>query len=90
MQSKAFIKGIQKKLEPIAPVILPKMIKKQLEEVGATEDTLTPEAALKFIDRMEIALEMFLGQEGKKIARQVMLKELRKYAPEYFKEHSAI
>lgn len=90
MRSRAFIRGIQQKLDPIAPVILPKIIKKQLEEVGATEDTLNPEQAEKFIAKMEIALEMFLGQEGSKMARQIMLKELRKCAPDYFQEQSVI
>ncbi len=90
MRSRAFIREIQQKLDPIAPVILPKIIKKQLKEVGATEDTLNPQQAEMFIAKMEIALEMFLGQEGSKIARQIMLKELRKCAPDYFEEQSVI
>ncbi len=88
MQSKAFVQSIQQKLGPIAPVILPNIIKKQLLEVGATEENLTPELAKKFIKRMEMALEMFLGPNGTKMARQMMLKELRRCAPEYFHEPS--
>lgn len=84
MDSKAFVRGISKKLEPVAPIILPNIIKKQLQEVGATENSLTPELAEKFINRMELALQMFVGPDGTKMARQMMLKELRKCAPKYF------
>ena len=84
MDSKAFVRGISQKLEPLAPIILPNIIKKQLQEVGATENSLTPEVAEKFIKRMELALQMFVGPDGTKMARQMMLKELRKCAPKYF------
>jgi hypothetical protein len=88
MQSKVFVQSVQQRLKPIAPIVLPNIIKKQLLEVGATEESLTPELAEKFIKRMELALEMFLGPEGSKMARQMMLKELRRCAPEHFKPHS--
>jgi hypothetical protein len=90
MDSKAFIHNLTLKLEPIAPIVLPNIIKKQLQVVGATEDNLTPELALKFIGRMELALGMFLGPNVKKMARQMMLKELRKCAPGYLDKHSMI
>ena len=48
MDSKAFVQIIKSKLEPVAPIILPGIIKKQLQEVGATEDSLTPELAQQF------------------------------------------
>jgi hypothetical protein len=86
MDSIVFIQEIQQKLEPIAPIILPNIIKKQLEVVGATEDNLTPEKAEKLIKRIEKALEMFVGPDGTKMAHKMMLKELRKSAPEYFKD----
>ncbi len=90
MNSRAFVSGIIQKLEPIAPIILPNIIKKQLKELGATEDNLTPELAEKFIKRMEEALVMFIGPDGTKMARQMMLRELRACAPKYFSEQSLI
>jgi hypothetical protein len=90
MDSKLFVLNITQKLEPIAPIVLPNIIKKQLEEVGATEENLTPELAAEFIKRMEQALIMFVGPDGSKMARQMMIKELRKCAPKYFDDHSLI
>jgi hypothetical protein len=84
MDSTVFIQEIQEKLEPIAPIILPSIIKKQLTEVGATEDNLTPEMAKELMTRIERALEMFIGPDGTKLAHKMMIKELRKCAPEYF------
>lgn len=85
MHSKVFVQSVQHRLKPIAPIVLPNIIKKQLLEVGATEESLTPELAEEFIKRMELALKMFLGPNGTKMARQMMLKELRRCAPEHFK-----
>ena len=90
MNSKEFVQGIQQRLDPIAPIVLPGIIIKQLQEVGATEDNLTPQQAEEFIEKMKEALEMFLGPEGTKLVHQIMLKELRKCAPDYFEEHALI
>ena len=90
MYSRAFIQGIKQKLEPIAPIVLPGIIKRQFNEVGATEDTITPELAEQFINRMVYALDSFLGPEGTRMVRQIMMKELRICAPEYFEEHALI
>lgn len=86
MDSKTFVRNIRQKLEPVAPIILPNIIKKQLQVVGASEDSLTPEVAEKFINRMELALQMFVGPDGTKMAKKMMLKELRKCAPTYFEK----
>jgi hypothetical protein len=90
MDSKGFVQSIKQKLEPIAPIILPNIIKKQLQEVGASEESLTPELAEKFIKRMELALEMFVGPESTKMVHKMMLKELRRCAPKYFEKQSLI
>jgi hypothetical protein len=90
MDSIGFVQSIRQKLEPVAPIILPGMIKKQLQEVGATEESLTPELTEEFIKRMEEALEMFLGAEGTKMAHKMMLKEFRKCAPKYFEDQALI
>jgi hypothetical protein len=90
MNSREFIRSVQQKLDPIAPIVLPGIIKKQLLEVGATQDTLTPQQAQEFIKRMEGALRSFLGPEGARMVHRMMTKELRKYAPDYFEEHALI
>lgn len=90
MNSRAFVQGVQVKLDPLAPIVLPGIIKKQLMEVGATEDSLTPELAEEFIKKIELALEGFLGSEGVKMIHQMMMKELRRWAPDYFDEHSLV
>ena len=90
MDSKAFIRGVQQKLDPIAPIVLPDIIKKQLTEVGATEDNLTPELAENFIQKMVDALGMFMGPDDAKKAQHIMIKELRRCAPQYFEDRALI
>ena len=90
MNSKAFVQGVQIKLDPIAPIVLPGIIRKQLTEIGATEDNLTPELAEEFINRIDMALGDFLGPEATKLIHQIMMKELRRCAPEYFDEQSLV
>ena len=90
MNSKAFIHNVQQRLDPIAPVVLPGIIKKQLAEVGANNGNMTPKQAEEFIKKMEEALRDFLGPEGTKLVHMMMMKELRKCAPDYFEEHSLI
>lgn len=83
MDSEGFVKAVEERFIPIAPII-EFAIKKQLSEVGADRRTLTAEQAIKFIDKMVGALDLFLGPTQAKESRQVMLKDLRKFAPEYF------
>jgi len=90
MNSRSFIKNIQQRLDPIAPIVLPGIIKKQLQEIGVTEDNITPELAEELIKRIDEALGSFLGPEGGKLIHQVMIKELRRCAPEYFEKQALI
>jgi hypothetical protein len=90
MDSKAFLKSCQEKLDPIAPIVLPGILRKQLREVGATVDTLTPELAEEFILKVEEALRDFLGPDGARLVHQLMTRELRKAAPDYFEKQSLI
>lgn len=83
MDSEGFVRAVEEKLVPIAPII-EFAIKKQLNEVGADRKTLTAEQAMKFIDNMVNALDLFLGPTLARDSRQLMLKELRRSAPEYF------
>lgn len=80
---------MEEKLIPIAPIV-EFAIKKQLHDVGADRNNMTPEQAIQFIDKMAEALEMFLGDGGSRDSRKLMMSALRKYAPDYFEEHSLI
>jgi hypothetical protein len=90
MDSRAFLKSVQEKLDPIAPIVLPGIMRKQLREVGATVETLTPEVAEEFILKVEEAMRDFLGPDGARLVHQLMTKELRRFAPEYFEEQALI
>ncbi|MEW5936829.1 MAG: hypothetical protein AB1665_03300 [Candidatus Thermoplasmatota archaeon] len=85
MDSEGFVRAVEERLVPIAPII-GYAIKKQLHDIGADRRSLTPELSLLFIDRMVSALDLFLGQKGAKEAKHLMLKELRRFAPEYFEK----
>ena len=89
MDSKGFISDIEEKMVPIAPIV-EFAIKKQMAEVGATEDLMTPEQAILFIKNMSAALELFLGANGARESKKFMTSTLRKYAPDYFEEQSLI
>jgi hypothetical protein len=79
MDSKAFVESIEAKLVILAP-ITEFMIKKQLSDLGVTRDTLTHGKAKMFIDKMTDALQLCLGPDGSKMARRMMLKELRTHS----------
>lgn len=81
MDSEGFVAAVEGHLVPIAPII-GFAIKKQLADIGADRHNLTPELALRFIDRMTDALDLFLGKKGALDARSMMLKEFRRHAPE--------
>ncbi len=81
MDSEGFISSVEQKLILLAP-ITEFMIKKQLSDLGVTRETLTPFKAKKFIDKMTEALQLCLGPEGSKLARKMMLKELRVHSPD--------
>ena len=89
LDSAGFVSEVEEKLVPIAPII-GFAINKQLGDVGADRDNMTPEQAIQFIDNMTEALEMFLGDGGSRKSRKMMISTLRKYAPDYFEEHSLI
>jgi len=79
IDSSAFINAVEEKLVMLAP-ITEFMIKKQLSDLGVTRETLTHTKAKKFIDRMTEALQLCLGPDGSKMARKMMLKELRNHS----------
>ena len=89
MDSKGFISEIEEKMVPIAPIV-EFAIKKQIAEVGATKELMNPKQAILFINNMTEALELFLGVNGAMESKKFMTSTLRKYAPDYFEEHSLI
>lgn len=89
VDSKGFVEEIEGKFIPISP-IMEHAINKQLAEIGATKDDLDPRQAMKFIEKMTEALELFLGQQEARKKRKYMMSLLRQYAPEYFEERSLI
>jgi hypothetical protein len=82
VDSEAFVRAVEERLLPIAPII-EFAIKKQLNEVGADRSTLTPEQAMRFIDKMTGALDLFAGPTKALESKQFMLKALRRAAPGY-------
>lgn len=74
---------------PVSPII-GYAIKKQLADLRTTPQDLTPADAMKFIDSMTDALELFLGKTDSQKKRKFMVSLLRKHAPEYFEERSLI
>ncbi|MCK5024018.1 MAG: hypothetical protein KAR56_00195 [Thermoplasmata archaeon] len=89
MDSKGFVENIEERLVPISPII-EFAINKQLAKTGATKDDLDGKQAMKFIDNMTEALELFLGKIEANKKRKDMMSILRQYAPEYFEERSLI
>jgi hypothetical protein len=83
MDSAAFITAVEEKLAPMSPMVKP-VIERQLAQMGLTREMLSPRQAEAFIKRVTEALAMFLGPSGAQLAREAMMRELRKRAPEYF------
>ncbi len=85
MDSKGFIQTIEDHLVTLAP-ITKYIITKQLNDLNVTKESLTPDKALIFIDKMTNALVLCLGKDGSQIARKMMIKQLRLYAPGYLEK----
>lgn len=77
MRSEYFIHSIEMNLTPLAPVVIPGIIKKQLEQLNTTRYNISPNQAKKFIDRVTEALILFIGPDGSSSARKLMMKKLR-------------
>ncbi|MHA1989086.1 MAG: hypothetical protein ACW98D_20890 [Promethearchaeota archaeon] len=83
MDSKAFISSIEDNLVTLAP-ITKFIISKQLNDLKFERDSMSPDQAIEFIEKMTNALIMCLGNDGSQLARKMMMKQLRTYAPGYF------
>ncbi len=85
MDSEGFISSVESNLVSLAP-ITKFIIKKQLNDLKLQRNNITPEQAIIFIDKMTTALIMCLGNEGSQLARKMMLKQLRMFAPDFFQK----
>jgi len=82
MDGNGFINSVENSLVNLAP-ITKFIINKQMKDLDVTKDTITPDKAMIFINKMTTALVMCLGKDGSQLARKMMIKQLRQYAPEY-------
>jgi hypothetical protein len=87
MDSEGFISSVESNLVSLAP-ITKFIIKKQLNDMSIQRQSMTPDQAMAFIDKMTTALVLCLGNDGSQLARKMMMKQLRTFAPEYFKNNS--
>ncbi|MEK6851622.1 MAG: hypothetical protein AABY30_03685 [Candidatus Thermoplasmatota archaeon] len=78
----AFLQRVEEHLSPIAP-IMSFVVKKQMSDLNATPDSLTPEIARRFIDRMVSVLRTFAPVSRVEEIRDVLLREFRKAAPQF-------
>ena len=88
MDSEGFINSIEEHLVTLAP-ITKFIIIKQLNDLDVTKESLTPDKAIVFINKMTNALTLCLGKDGSQLARKMMMKQLRLHAPGYLEEKGA-
>ena len=85
MDSEGFISSIENHLVTLAP-ITKFMINKQLNDLKVGRNTLTPDQAMVFIEKLTKALILCLGTDGSKLARKMMIKQLREFAPGFLEQ----
>ena len=78
----AFMQRVEEHLNPVAP-IMSFVIKKQLTDLNVTPDSLTPQVARTFIDRLVAVLRTFAPAARVEEIRQSLLREFRRAAPQY-------
>jgi hypothetical protein len=88
MDSEGFISSVESNLVSLAP-ITKFIIKKQLNDLKLQRAAMTPDQAMVFIEKMTAALIMCLGNDGSQLARKMMIKQLRMFAPEFFTKNNS-
>ena len=83
MNGADFVESVIEKLVPVTP-IAKSIIEKQMNDLGLSKDIMSPRQAEMLIRRTVEALKLFIGPSGAEMAKSVMMKELRKRAPDYF------
>jgi hypothetical protein len=77
MDSKRFIDEVESRLTALSPDMVPGVLKKQLENLDAESDSLTPSQAKEFIQNVFDALNLVLGPEGSNGAKKLMMRKFR-------------
>ncbi|MBI5001289.1 MAG: hypothetical protein HZB92_07185 [Euryarchaeota archaeon] len=75
--------AIEEQLFRLSPVTR-SVIQHQISELGISKDFMTPKQADALVKRVTSALTLFLGPSGAEQAKGIMLRELRKRAPDHF------
>jgi hypothetical protein len=83
LDSVAFLNAVEEKLAPISPMAK-LVIDRQLQEMGLSREMLSPKQAEMLMRRVVDGMTLFAGPSGAKMAKNIMLRELRKRAPSYF------
>lgn len=78
----AFLQRVEAHLTPIAP-IMTFVVKKQMSDLSVSAETLTPDVAKRFIDRVVMVLRTFAPPPRVEDIREALLRELRRAAPEF-------
>ena len=73
---------VEAHLNPIAP-IMSFVVKKQMSDLHVTPESMTPEVARQFIDRMVAVLRTFAPVARVEEIRQILLREFRAAAPHF-------
>jgi len=82
MDGPEFMERVESFLTPIAPVMT-FVIKKQMSDLAATPESLTPPVARQFIDRIVAVLRTFAPAPRVEEIRQALLREFRRAAPQF-------
>ena len=83
MNSTNFIETVRNRGTAISPVIA-KIMDVQLERMGITQEMLTPVLAEEYIARVSNAASFIVGPEVGIMLRNIMYRQLREEAPDYF------
>ncbi len=84
-----FMNSFRERLSRVAEISL-YVLKKQQKDLGITCDNMTPEDAERLIDSVVKAISSWVGAEGSRRLRMALRSELRKYAPDYFRDRYGV
>ena len=87
--SEGFITNMELHLSEFADIAL-MIMKKQMKDLDIEAKTMTPDQAEVLITNVTSALGSFVGEEGAVLLKNILVKDLRKYAPSYFTEKYGI
>ncbi len=83
MNPARFMERVERKGIVLSPAVK-RILDLQLKNMGLTRDTLTPKKAEEYISRVVSAASFVIGPEAGMALKNIMYRELREEAPEYF------